>query len=115
MQMGRIRWLVLPAVVGIAGYFALFGGDYSVFDVSRARQQLVDRGTELDQLKAETDSLAARAEALEDDPHALEEIARGRYGMLAKGEVLYNITGSDSARVADSIAAEGNPTPQDEA
>ena len=114
MQYGRIRWLLLPAVIGVAGYFALFGGDYSVFDVRRARGELRDRSAELEALNLETDSLDARVDALENDPHAIEDVARSEYGMVKPGEVLYNVTGSDSLP-ADSLDAEGNPVVRNEA
>ena len=105
MQTGRLRWILLPAVLGVAGYFALFGGDYSVFDVRRARGELVEREAELERLRAETDSLATRAESLENDPHAIEDVARSEFGMVGDNEVLYNVNDADSA-AADSIDGE---------
>ncbi len=114
MQTGRLRWFLLPAVVGVAGYFALFGGDYSVFDVSRARGELQDRSAELQELNAETDSLGMWVDALENDPTAIEDVARRDHGMVKPGEVLYSITEGDSLR-ADSLDADGNPVVRNEA
>ncbi len=106
MQRGRLRWILFPAVAGIAGYFALFGGDYGAFDLRRAQGELLESNADLDRLNAETDSLATRVDALENDPHALEEIARSEFGMLREGELLYTITGADST-AADSLDTKG--------
>lgn len=84
--MGRI-WF--PALVCLAAYYALFGGEYSVFETHGVRTETERARTELAQLGVETDSLAARADALENDPRTLETVARENFGMIRKGEILY--------------------------
>lgn len=87
-----IRRVVLPLLVGLALYFALFGGQYSVFEVQRIRGSTVQEAAALERLRAETDSLRARVDSLETDPATLERLARERFGMIRDGEVLYRFT-----------------------
>jgi cell division protein FtsB len=86
---GRVVRLIVPAVVGVAGYFALFGGEFSAFDVRRARAEIGQAQAQLDGLRAETDSLRLRADSLENDPAAIERVAREQYGFIRDGEILY--------------------------
>jgi len=93
------RDLLLVAVVAAAAYFALFGGEYSLFEVWRLERQREEEARELEVVRAEVEHLRARADSLEHDPAALERIARERYGMIRKGERLYRfVEGGDSAR-----------------
>ena len=87
--MGRLKRLVLPALLGLAVYWALFGGEYSVFEVRRARSAREAEARELERVRAEIDSLSAWADSLEGDPATLERLARERFGLIRKGEVLY--------------------------
>ncbi len=89
-----IRRLAAPALLLLAGYYAIFGGGYSVLDLNRIHHEIAERQIERDDLRAETLALEARAEALETDPRALERIARERFGMIRDGEVLYRFAGS---------------------
>lgn len=96
------RRILLPGLLLAALYFALFGGQYSVFDLGRIREGIEAEGEALQALRAENDSLLARADSLEHDPATLERLARERFGMIRRGEVLYRFTGP-----ADSVGAEG--------
>lgn len=87
-----MRRAALPLLVALAAYFALFGGQYSIFEVRGVRSQTAAGGEELERLRAETDSLRARADSLENDPATLERLARERFGMIRQGEVLYRFT-----------------------
>ena len=89
-----IRRLIFPAVLGLAMYYALFGGEYSVFDVQRFQGETLVAQERLSQLRDSTDALHARADALESDPRTLETLARERFGMLYEGEVLYRFADS---------------------
>jgi cell division protein FtsB len=84
-----LRKLVFPALVGLAAYYALFGGEYTLLDVREIHQRALVADTELGALRTETDSLRNRVEALERDPRTLEALARERFGMIRDGEVLY--------------------------
>ncbi|MBW3535830.1 MAG: septum formation initiator family protein [Gemmatimonadetes bacterium] len=87
--MARLRRLILPAMLGLAAYWAVFGGEYSVFEVRRARQGAAAEAAALERLRQEIDSLQARADSLESDSAALERLAREHFGMIRDGEVLY--------------------------
>ena len=92
-----MKRLILPALIGLSVYFALFGGEYSVFEVGRVRAEKVELEQRLVELEQANDCLRAWADALETDSATIERLARERYGMIRPGEVLYRITGpSDS-------------------
>ena len=93
-----MKRLILPALIGLSVYFALFGGEYSVFEVRRVRAENLELEQRLTELKWANDSLSTRAEALETDSATIERLARERYGMIRGGEVLYRI-----AEPADSL------------
>lgn len=93
-----MKRLVLPVLIGLSVYFALFGGEYSVFEVGRVRAERVELEKRLVELEQANDCLRAWADALETDSATIERLARERYGMIRPGEVLYRIIGpSDSA------------------
>jgi cell division protein FtsB len=94
--MGRGWRLILTALVGLALYYAIFGGEYSVFEVRRAREGRIDAREELARLRLENDSLRAWVDSLENDSATLERIARERFGMIRPGEVLYRFAEPDS-------------------
>ncbi len=93
-----MKRLILPALIGLSVYFALFGGEYSVFEVRRVRADKVELEQRLAELERANDSLRTWAEALETDSATIERLARERYGMIRGGEVLYRI-----AAPADSV------------
>ena len=99
-----LKRLVIPAVIGLALYFALFGGEYSLLELRAIRAGAREDAAELDDLKSRIDSLSAWADSLESDSAALERFARERYGMIRDGEVLYRFADPDST-VADSVPA----------
>ena len=98
-----LKRTIVPALVGIALYFALFGGEYSLLEQRAIRASAREDVTRLDDLKGRIDSLSAWADSLESDSSALERLARERYGMIRDGEVLYRFANPDST-VADSVA-----------
>ena len=92
-----MKRLILPALIGLSVYFALFGGEYSVFEVRRVRSERVELEERLVALEQTNDCLRAWAEALPSDSATIERLAREKYGMIRSGEVLYRITApSDS-------------------
>ncbi len=90
------RRLLLPATLGIAAYFALFGGEYNVFEAWRLDRLRQQEARELTRLRAEVETLRARADSLENDPATVERLAREQYGMIREGEVLYRFVEEDS-------------------
>ncbi len=100
-----IRKLVFPAVIILAAYYALLGGEYSAFDLRQMRVESDQARVELRELRSTTAALRARVDSLEHDPRTLEVLARERFGMIRDGEVLY--------RFADSgERTEGEPEDQ---
>ena len=84
-----MKRLIFPVVLGLAVYYAAFGGEYSLLEARAIRRETESTRAELVRLRAEADSLRARAEALVNDPEAIETLARERFGMIREGEVLY--------------------------
>ena len=100
--MGKLKKLVLPTLLGLAVYYALFGGEYSLLELRKARADIRAQEQELALLKEEVAALRARADSLENDSATIERIAREKYGMIREGEVLYRLAEPrDSA--ADTI------------
>jgi len=99
--MGRLKKLILPGLLGAAVYFAVFGGEYSVFELRRTRAALEAERARVAELRHRIDSLEAWADSLENDPAVLERLARERYGMIRDGETLYRFAEGDSTE-ADS-------------
>ena len=84
-----LKRILLPGLLLLAAYYAVFGGEYSIFEVRRARADVEAARAELAELEERIDSLRARADSLEHDPATLERIARERFGMIREGETLY--------------------------
>ena len=95
--------MLLPAALLVAGYYALFGGEHSLLDLRRTRAERETEAAELERLKLANDSLKALVDSLETDPVMLERLARERFGMIRKGEVLYRFAPGDSTAAADSV------------
>ena len=104
--MGRLRRVVVPALLGLALYWAVLGGEYSWFELRETRRTRAAEAAELARLEAEIDSLRAFADSLESDAAVLERLARERYGMVREGEVLYRFAEPEPPdTAADSVTA----------
>jgi len=90
--MGRIRRFLLPALLGLAAYYAVFGGEYSLLELRRARAEIEVQGRELAALNKTLDSLRAWVDSLQNDSATIERLAREQFGMIREGEVLYRMT-----------------------
>lgn len=104
--MSRLVRLVFPAIVLLAAYYAVFGGEYSLLELRRARAAEERERRELAELERQIDSLRAWADSMEVDPVTLERLARERFGMIREGEVLYRIVEPDTSAVEDSVTAD---------
>lgn len=71
--------LVIDALVGDKGLLAML----------QARQQYRDLEQSLADVRAENASLRDEARRLREDPTAIEEIARGKLGLIKPGEKLF--------------------------
>jgi cell division protein FtsB len=83
------RRLVVGAVSMVAVYYALWGGEYSAFDLRRLRKERVEMEARLADTRAALDTLRSYEGLLERDPATIERVARERFGMVREGEVLY--------------------------
>lgn len=96
----RLQRFLLPAVVGAAAYFAVFGGEYSLYEVWRLGRQQEQEAEALEALRDTVAALRARADSLDADTVMLERLARERYGLIRPGERLYRfVEARDSAEV----------------
>ena len=84
-----------------AGYFAIFGGDYDIFDLRRVRQERALEESRVEQARVDVERLRVRRDSLARDSATLERLARERYGLIRDGERLYRFADS----VADSAAS----------
>lgn len=94
----RVRYLLGLVLLAGAVYFALFGGDYSMLEVRRIRQETAAEAARLTELRGEVELLHARVDSLESEPEAIERIARERWGMIRPGERLYRFEGEASVK-----------------
>ncbi|MDX1567922.1 MAG: septum formation initiator family protein [Longimicrobiales bacterium] len=97
--MGRLKRYTLPAILAMAAYSAVFGGEHTHLDLVEAHRAIEEESRALAELHLVVDSLEARADSLENDPVTLERVARERYGMIREGEILY--------RFAEPVDEEG--------
>ncbi len=106
----RRLWLILP-LLGIAGYFAVFGGEYSLLEVRRLERQRTKEEAAVRATQREVRALRARADSLEHDSATIERLAREKYGLIRPGERLYRFApfapGGGDAPVTGSPAVPG--------
>ncbi|MBT8488570.1 MAG: septum formation initiator family protein, partial [Gemmatimonadetes bacterium] len=95
----KLAGLLVPGLLIAAIYYAVFGGEYSVFELREARAALEVERVALIRVEEQIGSLAAWADSLENDPTTLERIAREDFGMIRDGETLYRF--ADAGPVAE--------------
>ncbi len=85
----RLLDLAIAVMLFLAAYFAIFGGEYTVFQIRKLEALEAESAADLARTQAEIDSLSHTAARLRHDPEAIERVARERYGMIRDGEILY--------------------------
>jgi len=85
-----------PLMAGIGGavvlvLVAVLAGEYSTIDWLQVRSQLAQERDSVESMRAQVDSLARVARALENDPATQERAAREQFGLIRNGEILYRI------------------------
>ncbi|HSJ26287.1 MAG TPA: septum formation initiator family protein [Longimicrobiales bacterium] len=85
----RLPVLLGGVLLAGAGYFAIFGGDYDVFEVHRIRADRAAEELRAAETRDEVQRLRARRDSLLHDSATIERVARERYGMIRDGERLY--------------------------
>lgn len=91
------RWAALAAVA-LALYFAVQGGEYATTDLLTLRRQEASERAQVRRLRQVVDSLQREATAIEGDLRVQERVARERFGMIRRGELLYRLVPPDSSR-----------------
>ena len=90
------RWAALAALL-FALYFGLQGGEYGTTDLLALRRQEAAEQAQVLRLRRLVDSLQRSADAIEPDLRMQERVARERFGMIRRGELLYRLVPPDSA------------------
>ena len=90
--MGKVGRFLFPGLLVLAVYYAVFGGEYSILEVRRARQEFEATEAELARLRLENDSLRAWADSLENDRWTIERLAREEHGLVRAGEEVIRTT-----------------------
>jgi cell division protein FtsB len=98
----RLKVLLGVALLAGAAYFAVFGGDYDVFDLRRVRQERALEEQRTSQMSTEVEQLRARRDSLADDSATIERLARERYGLIRDGERLFRFADSAADTTADT-------------
>jgi cell division protein FtsB len=93
----RAGWAALAALV-FALYFGIQGGEYGTTDLLALRRQEAGEWSQVVRLRRVVDSLQREATAIEHDPRVQERVARERFGMIRRGELLYRLVPPDSTR-----------------
>lgn len=110
----RKAWILLP-VLGVAGYFAFFGGEYSWLDLRRLARERKAQEAAVRTTRQEVKALRAHADSLERDSLAVERLAREKFGLIREGERLYRFaagaTSPASATPAPTTASPRSPQP----
>ena len=95
--MTRARWAALAALAFLL-YFGVQGGEYGTTDLLALRRQESSERAQVQRLRLVVDSLQREATAIERDLRVQERVARERFGMIRRGELLYRLVPPDSTR-----------------
>jgi cell division protein FtsB len=93
----RARWAALAALAFLL-YFGIQGGEYATTDLLALRRQEASERAQVQRLRLVVDSLQKEAVAIEHDLRTQERVARERFGMIRRGELLYRLVPADSTR-----------------
>jgi cell division protein FtsB len=93
----RARWAALAALAFLL-YFGIQGGEYATTDLLALRSQEASERAQVQRLRLVVDSLQKEAIAIEHDLRTQERVARERFGMIRRGELLYRLVPPDSTR-----------------
>ena len=83
--------LFILTIAGCLLLAVLIGGDYNAFSIWGLYRQKENLAREVDSLRVENQLLADQIKRLEEDPRAIEKVAREQFGMARKGESVYRI------------------------
>lgn len=101
---GRLEGALVPLLLLAAVYYAIFGGEYTVFELRSARAAADVEADRLTEVRGTIDSLSAYADSLRTDDATIERIAREEFGMIREGEVLYRFADTPPEALAENDA-----------
>ncbi len=104
-----IRKLFAGAIVLVAVYFLILGGEYTFLDIWRLDRAIETETTELETARAEVIDLEAKADSLASDSATLERLAREQFGLIRDGERLYRFAEPDTVE-ADTTETDATGT-----
>jgi len=79
--------VLVAVVVSLLLLLAIAGfGSYRDLEAARQRQELLE--TKIEATQRRNEDLAQRVRRLQDDPAAIERLAREQYGMMRPGDVV---------------------------
>jgi cell division protein FtsB len=85
----RQRLRVVATGLALLLAFWLVFSPYGVVRYLRIRKQLVQAEQEIRHLQADNLALEDEIERLQNDPSYIEEVARKRFGLIRKNEIIY--------------------------
>ena len=94
-------------VIGIILVINAFAGDNGFIDMLTTKNTHAVLLEDLSRLRAENESLRNTAKRLQEDPRAIEEVARDKLGLIKPGELLLIFTNDHPkylAAVEDSVS-----------
>ena len=83
----------------------LIGGDYNLASLWGLRRQRQDLSRQVDSLRVENQLLSDQIKRLENDPGAIEKVAREEFGMARRGESIYRVLPEAKDSTADTSGA----------
>ena len=92
----KAKLIIGALLLAAAGYFAIFGGEYNVFELRRVRHEQALEEQRAADMRVAVEAQRARRDSLANDSATIERIAREQYGMIRDGERLYRF--EDSAQ-----------------
>jgi cell division protein FtsB len=104
------RWIIAVPLIAGAAYYALFGGEYSLFEARKLESERIREEAMLQATRRDVSVLRARSDSLEHDSATLERIARERYGLIKEGERLYRFVDSANAKALPRDTVVGTTT-----
>lgn len=81
----------------------LIGGDYNIASIWGLYRQKQELAREVDSLRVENQLLTDQIKRLENDPRAIEKVAREEFGMARKGESVYRVLPESADSSADTL------------
>ena len=86
----RLLFISLAVLLGLSQYQLWFGTG-SISELQRLTDELRKQEAENQRLGSRNDDLVSEINALKNDPEAIEELLRSRFGYIKEGEVFIRL------------------------